>query len=135
MKDSGMWQADRTILSSRYSFPSDRRMISFPPVEKASKSRIADCSRMILSQFGLALGFDDASLWISNTDAHIGPICGTLVNYISYKTFIDYNILALSAEPQYPPKNSDINQVNFHLVEIVEKRKLEDGGIAVEGVK
>lgn len=117
-----MWQASGTILTAKYSFPSDRCIVSFPPDETRPKSRIADCSRMILSQYGVTLGFDDDSLWVTNDDRHAGRDLSSLVNYVSYKTFVCYNILTPSGEPEYPPDAADASQVVFHLAKIVEKQ-------------
>lgn len=118
-----MWQASGMILTTRYSFPFDRCIVSFPPDETRPKSRIADCSRMVLSQYGVTLGFDDNSLWIANDERHAGRELTSLVNYISYKTFICYNILMPLDEPEYPPDGADASQVVFHLAKIVEKQK------------
>jgi hypothetical protein len=126
-----MWQASRTILTAKYSFPFDRCVVSFPPDETPPKSRIADCSRMILGRYGVTLGFDDNSLWIANDDSHAGRELSSLVNYVSYKTFICYNILMPSDEPEYPPAAADASQVVFHLAKIVEKQKRSNGKIAV----
>ena len=126
-----MWQACGTIFTAKYSFPSDRCVVSFPPIETRPKSRIADCSRMILGQYGVSLGFDDNSLWVTNDDRHAGRDLSSLVNYVSYKTFILYNILMPSDEPEYPPAAADVSQVVFHLAKIVEKQKLINGRIAM----
>lgn len=126
-----MWQASGTILTSRYSFPGDRCIVSVPRDETRSKSRIADCSRMILRPYGVTLGFDDNSLWIANDGTSVQHSLSSLVNYISYKTFISYNILTPLDEPKYPPDASDVNQVIFHLAKIIEKQKPIDDGIAI----
>ncbi len=125
-----MWQASGTILTAKYGFPFDRCVVSFPPDETRPKSRIADCSRMILSQYGATLGFDDDSLWVANDDRHAERDLSSLVNYVSYKTFICYNILVPSDEPEYPPDAADVSQVVFHLAKIVEKQKRINGKIA-----
>jgi hypothetical protein len=126
-----MWQASRTILTAKYSFPFDRCIVSFPPDETHPKSRIADCSRMILARYGVTLGFDDDSLWITVDDSHNVRWFSSLVNYVSYKTFIWYNILMPSDEPEYPPATADASQVIFHLAKIVEKQKCIDGKMAM----
>ena len=126
-----MWQARGTILNTKYSFPSDRCIVSYPPDETRPKSRIADCSRMLLCRYGVTLGFDDNSLWIANDDRHAGRELSSLVNYISYKTFILYNILIPSDEPEYPPDEADASQVVFHLTKMVEKQTRSKGKIAM----
>jgi hypothetical protein len=85
---------------------------------------------MILSQYGVTLGFDDDSLWVANDDRHVGRDLSSVVNYVSYKTFICYNILMPLGEPEYPPDAADASQVVFHLAKIVEKQERINGKIA-----
>jgi hypothetical protein len=85
---------------------------------------------MVLGQYGVTLGFDDNSLWVANDDRYTGRELSSLVNYVSYRTFICYNILMSSDEPDYPTASADVSQVVFHLAKIVEKQERINGKIA-----
>ncbi len=133
LQGGNMWRASGTILTTKYSFPWDRCVVSFPPDETRPKTRIADCSRMIFPQYGMTLGFDDNCLSIGTDDSYAGGDLSTLVNYISYRTFLCYNTLIPSCGSEYSCDALDASQVVFHLARIVEKQERSKGKIAKWG--
>jgi len=119
-----VWQANQTILNSRFDLPPDRTIVTYPPELDGGvhKSRIAPRSKMTFSDGDLTLVFDDTQVAVRQ--------CGerqwneqAIICYLIYRTFLFYDCLVPTNESTEvaPEVDAVVFQLHQNVVRHVER--------------